>query len=91
MEVIVKLPNLSALYMTGCRNMTDSALARLVEARPDLRELEFGASPRITDAGLAHLARLRGKCSTFLSPFILVSQHSTSPTIISTEGFLSMT
>eukprot|EP00884_Botryococcus_braunii_P003799 jgi/Botrbrau1/1341/Bobra.0063s0052.1 len=59
MEVIIKLPNLAALYMTGCRSMTDAAIARLVEARPDLRELEFGASALITDAGLAHLAQLR--------------------------------
>lgn len=65
MDVILRLPNLEALYMTGCRNMTDMALGCLVEARPDLRELEFGASASITDTGLAHLAKLR---STFTWP-----------------------
>lgn len=60
LEVIVKLPRLEALFMTGCGAMTDAALALLVAAKPNLRELEFGGSAAVTDAGLACLSQLRG-------------------------------
>lgn len=75
LEVIVKLPRLEALFMTGCGAMTDAALALLVAAKPNLRELEFGGSAAVTDAGLACLSQLRGALAlhTLLTPCLSLS------------------
>jgi len=50
-------PNLQALRLEGCANLTDAALCGIVQRCPQLEELSLAKCPHVSDLGVATAAR----------------------------------
>lgn len=57
-DVVVGVPDLESLNLSGCYNVTDTGLATAFSADlPRLRSLDLSLCKQITDASLGHIAR----------------------------------
>lgn len=52
------MPSLRLIDLSGCENITDKTIERIVNLAPKLRNVFLGKCSRITDASLFQLSKL---------------------------------